>query len=177
MHFDDIEYLRTGTERQQRAHSVLVNHQILRKLKHFDPILVGTIPINIDTEKSDLDIICCFSDQQVFQAAVERNFGSESGFRIRERQHLDGVAVITNCRIGGFEIEIFGQSVPTRSQVAYRHLCIEYRLLTQYGEGFRQQIVELKRQGYKTEPAFALVLGLVGDPYLELLKLESQLGD
>jgi hypothetical protein len=47
----------------------------------------------------------------------------------------------------------------------------EYRILLEKGEAFRSQIVELKRQGMKTEPAFALLLGLEGDPYLELLKL------
>ena len=49
---------------------------------------------------------------------------------------------------------------------------VEYNLLNKHGEKFRQQIIELKRQGYKTEPAFALVLGLTGDPYIELLKFE-----
>lgn len=58
-------------------------------------------------------------------------------------------------------------------QFAYRHLIIEYNLLNQYGEKFRQQIIELKRQGHKTEPAFGLALGLTGDPYMELLKFET----
>lgn len=71
----------------------------------------------------------------------------------------------------GFEVEIFGQTTPTRSQFAYRHMIIEYNLLNKYGEAFRQQIIELKQEGYKTEPAFAIALDLTGNPYLELLKL------
>ena len=51
-------------------------------------------------------------------------------------------------------------------------MLVEDKLLAQHGEAFRQQIVSLKRQGYKTEPAFALALGLEGDPYLALLTLE-----
>jgi hypothetical protein len=75
--------------------------------------------------------------------------------------------------LDGFEIEIFGQSIPTRQQFAYRHLIVEHNLLNRHGEKFRQRIIELKRQGWKTEPAFASALGLTGDPYTELLKFET----
>ena len=46
-------------------------------------------------------------------------------------------------------------------------------MLRQFGEPFRQQIIELKEQGHKTEPAFGIVLGLTTDPYIELLKFET----
>ena len=48
-------------------------------------------------------------------------------------------------------------------------MLIEYRLLRERGEMFRQEIIALKKQGHKTEPAFAIALGLKGDPYRELL--------
>lgn len=67
INFDNIEYLQRGNNRQQQAYSTLMSNFILEKLKYFDPILVGTIPINIDIEGSDLDIICCFSDKQEFK--------------------------------------------------------------------------------------------------------------
>jgi hypothetical protein len=76
--------------------------------------------------------------------------------------------------VGDFEIELFGQQVPTTKQMAYRHLIVEHNLLLQHGEIFRQLIIELKKQGCKTEPAFAIALGLKGDPYMELLKFETQ---
>ncbi|HRF37192.1 MAG TPA: DUF4269 domain-containing protein, partial [Saprospiraceae bacterium] len=60
-----------------------------------------------------------------------------------------------------------------RLQNAYRHLLIEARLLEERGPEFRQQIIELKQQGVKTEPAFARLLGLEGDAYEALLRLES----
>ncbi len=59
--------------------------------------------------------------------------------------------------------------------MAYRHMIIEYRILLEKGEAFRQSIVELKRQGMQTEPAFALLLGLKGDPYTELLNVYKEL--
>lgn len=174
MNFDNIEYLQHGNNRQRQAYSILTSNQILSKLKRFDPILVGTIPINIDIENSDLDIICCFADKQEFQKSITDNFSNERSFTIREQPSLDALAIVANFVVDGLEIEIFGQSTPTKQQFAYRHLIVEHNLLNKHGEKFRQQIVEFKRQGYKTEPAFALALGLTGDPYIELLQFETQ---
>lgn len=173
MNFDNIEYLQLGSNRQQQAYSALTNNQILLKLKRFDPILVGTIPINIDIENSDLDIICCFADKHDFIETIIDSFKNEKNFVISEQKSIDNTAIVANFFVDSFEIEFFGQSIPTRQQFAYRHLVIEYDLLNQYGDEFRQQIIELKRQGHKTEPAFGLALGLTGDPYTELLKFET----
>lgn len=52
---------------------------------------------------------------------------------------------------------------------AFRHMVVEHQILCTREEGFRQKILNLKRQGYKTEPAFAKVLGLRGDPYEAIL--------
>lgn len=46
----------------------------------------------------------------------------------------------------------------------------EYKILQAKGEEFKQKIIELKKQGIKTEPAFGMLLGLE-NPYEELLKL------
>ena len=68
------------------------------------------------------------------------------------------------------EIEIFGQNVPTELQNGYKHMIIEDKILQSRDENFRLEIIKLKQNGYKTEPAFAFLLGLNGDPYAELLK-------
>ncbi|SHH17428.1 DUF4269 domain-containing protein [Flavobacterium johnsoniae] len=174
MNFDNIEYLQRGNKRQQQAYSTLTNNQILVKLKYFDPILVGTIPIDIDIESSDLDIVCCFADKQEFIITITDSFRNEGNFTIREQKSISDFSIVANFFVDNFEIEIFGQSTPTRQQFAYRHLIVENYLLNKYGEKFRQQIIELKRQGHKTEPAFAIALELTGDPYTELLKYETE---
>lgn len=169
MHFETLGYLQTGTSRQQEAYQLLTRHQVLEKLSGYDPLLVGTIPINIDIESSDLDIICHSQDQQVFVTTLQHSFAQEKDFRIRAKEEI----VVATFSLGAFEVEIFGQNLPTRQQLGYRHMLIEYQMLCERGEDFRQQVIALKRQGYKTEPAFAKLLELEGDPYQQLLRFEE----
>ena len=167
--FFNLVYLRSGNLKQQSAYQILTENRILEKLAEFTPMLVGTIPINIDIESSDLDIICYVRDKEKFRQSLQSHFQQENGFRISENQTLN--ALKANFFIKDFEIEIFGQNIPTTEQNAYRHMVIEHRLLLENGEDFRLQIVNLKKQGYKTEPAFAKLLGLDGDAYEALLDL------
>jgi hypothetical protein len=171
MDFTNIAYLENGNPRQKTAFAILTDNKILNKLKEFDPILVGTIPIEIDIENSDLDIICCFRDKDVFINKAKYYFEHEIRFKITVQ---DGPYAITvQFKIDDFDIEIFGQSIPTKHQLAYRHMMVEYKIILERGELFKQRIIDLKRQGFKTEPAFAEELGLEGDPYTELLKFEK----
>jgi len=170
MKFDTIDYLKTGNARQQRAYDVLTNHRILAQLEPFSPVLVGTIPINIDIESSDLDVICQWFNKGEFIATLHAAFGHHATFTLWENPTHQ--AVVAQFEVDGFAIEIFGQNIPTFQQNAYRHMVVEDKLLAKYGEEFRQQIISLKRQGYKTEPAFAVALGLEGDSYLALLAVE-----
>lgn len=171
--FEDIGYLKTGTKRQQLAHRVLTTHAILEKLVAFHPILTGTIPINIDIPSSDLDIICYWTNKKDFIAQVQKYFVVETDFLLRETTINEQETIIANFKIDDFEIEIFGQNVPCKQQNAFRHLLIEQQVLTEKGEEFRQEVIKLKLQGYKTEPAFAQLLKLEGDPYLSLLTLSK----
>jgi len=172
INFENISYLKTGNDTQRNAYTVLTSYSILEKLKMFTPILVGTIPIDIHIESSDLDIICYYEDKSHFKQLIINNFNSFTNFKLWESETLLPTAIVVNFIIEGFEIEIFGQNIPTKQQNAYRHMLIEYKLIQEYGEGFRQKIINLKQKGYKTEPAFAMELGLNGDPFEALLKLE-----
>lgn len=171
INFLDISYLQSGNEKQVRAYQVLMDNKILEKLAFYHPILVGTIPINIDIENSDLDIICEVYDNDEFIDQLMAIFGTEKDFSITRSTRFN--AIKATFKIEDFEIEIFGQNTPTIQQNACRHMLIEYQLLLEKGKAFRQEIISLKKQGYKTEPAFAKLLGFEGNPYEELLKLES----
>lgn len=172
--FTTLAYLKAGTPRQRHAYEVLSHEGIFNTLNAFDPILVGTIPISLDLSTSDLDIICCFTDKEFFRTILTEGFAKKHGFVVKEFSSKGIDTVVASFEAADFCIEIFAQAVPTRQQYGYRHMVIEHRLLIEKGETFRQQILTLKRKGYKTEPAFAHLLGLAGDPYEALLELENE---
>lgn len=168
--FRDISYLRGGNPRQRAAFEALTRLRVMESLAAYDPLLTGTIPIGIDIPGSDLDIICCVPDAEAFINEVTCEFSGCDGFSLRR----DGGVVVASFHSSGFEIEVFGQDVPTHRQNAYRHMLVEHAVLQERGEDFRRQVVELKMRGMKTEPAFALLLGLDGDPYQTMLALEDK---
>ena len=171
MNFKSIEYLKTGSPRQQLAYKELIDLGIMQDLSEFNPVLTGTIPIGIDLPGSDLDIICECKGLDAFSGRLKELYTQKPGFRIRIKEFHGIPSVVANFRADNFEIEIFGQSLPVENQYAYRHMLIEYRLLEERGADFRKEIIRFKMEGYKTEPAFAKVLGLKGDPYQVLLEL------
>lgn len=171
INFLNIAYLLSGNEKQVKAYQVLMDNKILEKLAFYHPILVGTIPINIDIEDSDLDIICEVYNNDEFIDQLMAIFSPEKDFSVTESIKFD--AIKATFKIQDFEVEIFGQNRPTIQQNAYRHMLIEYKLLLEKGEALRQEIISLKKQGYKTEPAFAKLLGMEGNAYEELLKLDT----
>lgn len=170
--FTKIDYLKKGNERQIRAYEVLTKHRIFEKLKYYSPILAGTIPIEIDIEGSDLDLIFevdlrykeKFINDLMFSNFIP--YGVEMEYPI-----INGEKCITlNFMLEGLPIEIFGQNKPTVQQNAYLHMVAEHKILQEKGEEFKNKIIELKKQGMKTEPAFGRLLGLE-NPYEDLLKL------
>lgn len=115
--FTTINYLKTGNQKQKRAYEILTQYRIFEKLKDFSPLLAGTIPIEIDTEESDLDIICevdlrfeeDFLDELMFSKLIPFDGDVKVSYPI-----LNGEKGITlNFILEDFSIEIFGQNKPT----------------------------------------------------------------
>lgn len=167
--FLNIEYLSEGTARQQRAYRVLKRSGIFESLKSYDPLLAGTVPISIDLPESDLDIICHLDsgDAGRFVRLLSSLYGSMPGFDIRTENDV----VVCNFIAESESIEIYASPVPTHLSRAFIHMIVEERLLRLGGENFRGRIIALKKSGLKTEPAFAEMLALNGDPYEEIVHL------
>ncbi|SDI87890.1 protein of unknown function [Chryseobacterium taeanense] len=166
--FTKIDYLKSGNEKQKKAYEVLTKYQVFDRLKSYSPILAGTIPIEIDIEESDLDIICEVKDEDEFEKLLS-NFFPETEIKT-ERISIKGEdSIVFNFKLDEFPIEIFGQNIPTIEQNAYRHMMAEYKILQEKEEDFKQKIIELKKKGIKTEPAFGMLLKLE-NPYEDLLK-------
>lgn len=166
-------YLAHGTIRQQQALAALSNTRVLDVLADFDPVLAGTIPLGVDIDGSDLDIICCVTDAMHFATCVTDAFSGCEGFSLRRGNIHGDNTTLAGFHADCFEFEIFGQNVPVDHQAAVVHLDVEARLLALGGETSRARIRELKRSGMKTEPAFAAWLQLEGDPWEVLYSLGS----
>lgn len=167
--FTNIDYLKNGNEKQIAAYKTLTQNQVLSHLAAFDAVLVGTIPIRIDIENSDLDIACYWKDKNEFIHALQFHFGHKNKFSMTETMIENRQTIVANFMLDSFEIEVFGQNIPVKNQNGFRHMVIEHEILQAKGESFRREIVKLKQHGYKTEPAFGLLLGFGENPYLELL--------
>ncbi|WP_336772352.1 DUF4269 domain-containing protein [Paenibacillus sp. MMO-58] len=161
-------------EVKQRAYEAVDKLGIMRDLAAYTPVLCGTIPIVIDVEGSDLDIAMEVHDAESFRERVALLYGQHEDFCWKEKRIRNLPVYKANFRYEGFEFELFGQPVPVTKQNAYLHMVVEEELMKR-NKDLRAQVIRLKSQGIKTEPAFARLLGLEGDPYEALLTLGREL--
>jgi len=173
--FRTISYLKSGNEIQRRAHEAIAELNLFHDLAVYTPVLCGTVPIAIDVAGSDLDIVMEVHDFARYKDEIKQRYGNLEGFRMKEKTVKGVPTVVANFRFRSFDFELFAQPVPVERQDAYRHMLIEDHVLNTHPH-MRQEIIRLKESGWKTEPAFARVLGLTGDPYDELLAFGVRLG-
>jgi hypothetical protein len=167
----DIGYLQQGSEAQQCVYRILKDRQILEHLEPYNAVLAGTFPLDLAVAGSDLDILCEVTFHPGFAAHAERCFGKEEGFHVETTGRGGSQVTIVNFVVDSLPVQLYGDPTRVVEQAAYLHVDVEYRLLQLGGRKARQRILELKKAGIKTEPAFAAWLGLTRDPYAALLEL------
>lgn len=143
---------------------------ILDLLAAFDPHVVGTIPLGIALPDSDIDIVCHAQDPDAAAELIWTAFCPTDGFALY-RWSARGRPLIATFEADGWPFEIFVSPEPVADQAGWQHFVIERQLLDLGGFALRDQVMTLRMQGMKTEPAFATVLGLTGDPYSALSAL------
>ncbi|MGI4866527.1 MAG: DUF4269 domain-containing protein [Janthinobacterium lividum] len=175
MNWHDLRYLQAGSLRQQQAYAALVASGLWPLLHEFGPVLAGTVPLGIDTEASDLDVLCEVpaAAQPQFAELLRAHFGARPGFRLVQCSIGGHATTVAGFRYAAEVLEVFGQAQPIAQQHGWRHLLVEHAVLQAGGAAWRTAVQALKQQGFKTEPAFARLLGLPGDPYAALLTLED----
>jgi len=151
---------------------VVKDLRLLNRLSQFDPVLIGTPPLGLAIETSDIDIACHCAELSDFADTVAREFGQMPAFHLRTIEHLNAPSVVASLFAKGWDIELFCQALPTPAQAGVRHFHVERRLLD-LAPALRPMVLRAKMQGLKTEPAFARILGLSGDPYEAVLDLET----
>lgn len=169
--WDRLDYLAHGTPRQRAAHAALQEARVLEHLAPWQPLLAGTIPLGLDVDGSDLDILCAVWEFEPFLARLQQAFGHLPGFAARQKESDGLPVVVARFKSGPFLVEVFAQPRPVFEQNGYRHMVVEARLLALAGPVAAAAIRQLKAAGVKTEPAFGRYFGLPGDPYDALLAL------
>lgn len=183
MAFDlySIDYLESGSARQRRAYKTLRELDVLRRVAACSgddiglgeaPALAGSLPLDLASEESDIDIVTYAPDLKTFAGILRHEFGENEAFQSQRGISLGVATLMTTFRFGGENLEIFSQNVLVPRQNAIVHLLVEERLLRLGGDDFREKILNARRSGQKTELAFGEVLGLE-DPYRELLTYED----
>jgi hypothetical protein len=164
-------------EAQARVAARLPWHEVLRYvdparwLDPFDPRVAGTPALGLDLPGSDLDILCHAPDPDAFLAVLWPLCSGWPGSALWQWRGAYR-PLVARFQAGGWEVEIFAAAEPVEQRMAWRHARIEARLLRIGGTALRNRVMDLRRQGTKTEPAFAAVPGLEGDPYRALLACE-----
>ncbi|MDQ0888655.1 hypothetical protein QFZ81_003743 [Paenibacillus sp. V4I9] len=169
--WSDIQYLNYGTMKQIEAFHVLTKLNVFDDLQTYKPLLIGTIPIDIDISGSDLDIICEVLEPDEFIGRLTTLYSMKDCFTLRKTRIREIPSVVCNFNFNGLPIEIFGQPISVFQQNGYLHMEIEKRLLKIAGEQAKDGIRKLKKQGMKTEPAFCEYFQLEGEPYTKLISL------
>ncbi len=160
-------------ESNQRVHSAIEGCRVLDLLSEFDPLIAGTFPLKIATNSSDVDILLYSPNLDKLAAEISSHFSQCESFETHTRIENDLEYLIARFNFHGVPFELFGQNIETVEQKAYKHFQVEERLLKLGGQKLRTQIISYRKQGLKTEPAFARALNLHEDPYLKLLELHN----
>lgn len=171
--WSNIGYLLDGSSKMKNVYNLVQKHRIMEHLSEFNPIIIGTIPIGIDIENSDIDIACEVDDYDYFIKVVSERFSKYNEFKVRRSYDYGRENVNINFYADYFMVELFAETIPVIKQNGYRHMIIEERLLRLGGQPLRDKIIDFKKSGIKTEPAFAALLNLSGNPYAKLLELEK----
>lgn len=146
---------------------------VLDLLSSFDPHVVGTPPLGLDLPSSDIDV-CAFAEDPNDVATLLWAARDRLRDLSMKRWTVGGRPLVAAFRASGWSIEVFAAAVPVRQQAGWRHFDVESRLLGMGGGTMHEALRERRLVGMKTEPAFADLLQLAGDPYAAMFGLSFE---
>ncbi|WP_235046190.1 VOC family protein [Bdellovibrio bacteriovorus] len=158
-------------EKNEAVYAAVKSSGVLKALKVHQPLLVGTYPLGMNVSGSDVDVLINVPDLTAAETLFRKNFSGFENFKIET--HAQYAAVTASFDFQGVPFEVFAQVKDTAKQNANLHFLVEERLLHVGGSSLAEKILALRKAGDKTEPAFARALGLSGNPYDELLRLQT----
>ena len=156
-------------EANKKVFSAIQTSEILTLLKPYLPIITGTFPLNLANQQSDIDICIYSEDLSLLGEKLTKLLVEFDSLQVNLECNLIDPYLTASFEFKGVAFEIFGQKIHPTQQNAYRHFNLEERMLKLGGAGFREVLEKLRAKGYKTEPAFAKALNMIGNPYAAML--------
>lgn len=150
--------------------------KILENYKDFHALVAGTYPLGIATTQSDIDIILSFAlpeELEKLEARIIADFSQMKDFKLKKELIKDQFTLVSSFYHQDHKFELFAQNRSSVQQDAYQHYLCEEKILKYAPTQFRNQVIALKQEGLKTEPAFAKLLNLTHDPYEAMLELQK----
>ncbi len=158
-------------EKNEAVYAAVKSAGVLKSLKEHQPLLVGTFPLGIDVSGSDVDVLINVPDLTAAETLFKKHFSGFENFKTET--HAQYSAVTASFDFQGVPFEVFAQVKDSAKQSGNLHFLAEERLLHVGGASLGDKVLALRKAGDKTEPAFAKALGLSGNPYDELLRLQK----
>lgn len=157
--------IRLTSDRQMSAYDLLHNKlELFETLSAYSPSWVGDFPLGIDTERSEIKIICEASNLRDFLTDLKTAYVAYQDFKVVWKAVGRVPSIVGRFHADGFTVQVFGQGRPIREQESFHTLCIFAKLLVLAGHGSRDAIRERMMDGATPEEAFTAHLKLDGDP-------------
>ncbi|MGB2580063.1 hypothetical protein AAIR98_001982 [Elusimicrobium simillimum] len=106
----------------------------MQDLAVHEPLVAGTIPIDINIPGSDIDIICRAADYAKFSKLINKLYGGKKKFKenIFENHYVCGF------EFENFIFEIYAQNIPPQNKTLL-HMLIEGRILNLKGQDLKKK--------------------------------------
>lgn len=157
-------------EEIRKINAILHMHPIFQDMYNiFQGIIVGTFPIGLDIEGSDIDILLDISSKRQKFDQLISNLSTLFEINIKHKEYSGLLTFLIRFTVESFKFELFAQARTCKKQTAYLHMMVERAVLLTEGEAFKEKVLNLKKSGLNTEASFAKLLDLEGDPFIALL--------
>lgn len=162
-------------EKRPKFAIIVTELKLFEIFKDHEPFIGGTIPLGIDLPESDIDFLVTFPTHFDFKNLCTAQFSGNPDFAMSQG-HANGadysLCQFTYRRV---KIEIYSSVTTTFEQNGFQHYQIEEKLLKYGVLEWQNEVIKLKSQGLKTEPAFARLLNKDDvDSYLYLKQLQKK---
>ena len=150
-------------EKKSHLHKILSSVVLTSLFQNFNALLVGTPPLDLDVENSDIDIILK-ADADELLHLLQSHITSE---------FIKTANNTFNFELHSVPIQIYLCKEKPTSQQSYQHFQAEEKILKYCRSLDLANLKKLRECGVKTEKAFTQILKLHGDEYETMSNLNK----